>query len=53
VNDLGAPGWDKDFGYGEVNLFKAVYGENLPEVKRETKEKKGIFATILSWFHLY
>lgn len=53
VNDLGTPGWDKDFGYGEVNLFKAVYGDKLPEVKRATREKKGLIATVLNWFHMY
>jgi subtilisin family serine protease len=55
VNDLGAPGWDKDFGYGEVNLFKAVYGENLPEVPRSatpapTKPSGGFFAWIKRLF---
>jgi subtilisin family serine protease len=34
VNDLGAPGWDPSFGYGELNLFKAAYGQNLPAVTR-------------------
>lgn len=53
VNDLGAPGWDKDFGYGEVNLFKAAFGENLPEVPRAVPQKKGFLERILSFFGLY
>ena len=40
-------------GEAGVHLAWERPGENLPEVKRETKEKKGLFATILSWFHLY
>jgi subtilisin family serine protease len=55
VNDLGAPGWDKDFGYGEVNLFKAVFGENLPEVPRSATpapqpSKGGFFAWLKRLF---
>jgi subtilisin family serine protease len=53
VNDRGTPGWDKDFGYGEVNLFKAVYGKDLPEVKRETPVKKPLWEKVLSFFNLY
>lgn len=53
VNDLGAPGWDADFGYGEVNLFKAAYGENLPAVHRApASPKKSFWARILAFFGL-
>lgn len=51
VNDLGSAGWDKDFGYGEVNLFKAVFGENLPEVPRTAPVKKpGFWSRLLAFF---
>jgi subtilisin family serine protease len=46
VNDLGAPGKDKDFGYGEINLFKAVFGENLPDAPAPVKPE-GFFAKLL------
>ncbi len=53
VNDLGAPGWDRDFGYGEVNLFKAAYGENLPAVTRAPEPpKKSLWSKILAFFGL-
>jgi subtilisin family serine protease len=54
VNDLGAPGKDKDFGYGEINLFKAVYGENLPDVPAPVTPSKpeGFFARLLRFLGL-
>ncbi len=53
VNDLGAPGWDVDFGYGEVNLFKAAYGENLPAVHRApAPPKKSFWERLLGFFGL-
>jgi subtilisin family serine protease len=53
VNDHGTPGWDKDFGYGEVNLFKAAYGKDLPEVKRAEPVKKPWWEKALSLVGLY
>jgi subtilisin family serine protease len=53
VNDLGAPGWDRDFGYGEVNLFKAAYGENLAAVYRDPNPPKpSLWERILGFFGL-
>lgn len=34
ASDLGEPGWDKETGFGQLDLFKAVYGENLPSVQK-------------------
>jgi subtilisin family serine protease len=52
VNDLGAAGWDRDFGYGEVNLFKAVYGDNLPAVPRVPQKPKSFWQKLLAFFGL-
>jgi hypothetical protein len=53
VNDHGSAGWDKDFGYGEVNLFKAAYGKDLAEVKRAEPVKKPWWEKALSLVGLY
>ena len=53
VNDLGAAGWDQDFGYGEVNLFKAAFGENLAAIHRDpTPPKKSLWTRVLEFFGL-
>jgi subtilisin family serine protease len=54
VNDVGAAGWDKDTGYGEVNLFKAVYGKDLAPkaAKPVAPPKQGFWAKLLAFFHL-
>ncbi|MDB5099006.1 MAG: peptidase and in kexin sedolisin [Cyanobacteria bacterium RYN_339] len=36
ANDWGTAGKDNDFGYGEVNLFEAVYGGAAPSQRRVT-----------------
>ncbi len=48
VDDRGAPGKDGSYGYGEINLFKAAFGENLPaepapQPKRSFSEKLAEF----------
>jgi type VII secretion-associated serine protease mycosin len=43
VDDRGTPGKDISYGYGEINLFKAAFGENLPEVTAETPRPKRSF----------
>jgi len=42
VNDLGPKGKDPGFGYGQLNIQKAVYGTNLPEVPAAPRSK-GVF----------
>ncbi|HEY9854995.1 MAG TPA: S8 family serine peptidase [Stenomitos sp.] len=39
VNDIGAPGKDPSFGFGELNLFKAAYGHDLPAVPNAAPQK--------------
>jgi subtilisin family serine protease len=53
VNDVGPSGWDRDAGYGEVNLFKAVYGKDLPAVARAPQPpKQSFWQKLLAFFHL-
>lgn len=48
VDDRGQPGWDPGYGYGEINLFKAAFAEDLPAepsppAKRSFGEKLAAF----------
>ncbi|MDB5099005.1 MAG: peptidase [Cyanobacteria bacterium RYN_339] len=53
VNDVGPTGWDKDTGYGEVNLFKAVYGKDLaPVVRAPQPPKQSFWQKVMAFFHL-
>jgi subtilisin family serine protease len=51
VNVMSKDGWDANFGYGEANLFKAVYGNDLAAVNRTTKPAAPTFwQKILAFF---
>ena len=53
VNVMSVDGWDPNVGYGEVNLFKAVYGTNLPVIARVAKPAEPTFwQKLLAVLHL-
>lgn len=53
VNDVGPTGWDPNAGYGEVNLFKAIYGKDLQAVARAPQPpKQSFWQKLLAFFHL-
>jgi subtilisin family serine protease len=58
ANDWGARGKDTDFGYGEVNLFEAVYGGPAPSQRRVVSgysdpnggyQQPGVGSRLLDW----
>ena len=58
ANDWGTRGKDTDFGYGEVNLFEAVYGGPAPSQRRVVSgysdpnggyQQPGVGSRLLDW----
>jgi subtilisin family serine protease len=51
VNVASTDGWDSNLGFGESNLFKAVYGNDLPAIARVAKPvKQSFWQRILAFF---
>lgn len=54
VNAMSDAGWTRDFGYGEANLFKAVYGKDLPAIAKAPQAAKpeSFWEKLLAFFRL-
>lgn len=54
VNTMSDAGWTRDFGYGEANLFKAVYGKDLPAIAKAPQAVKpeSFWEKLLAFFRL-